>query len=323
VRRYNAAVRALALEAVVSEGCSKVTVRVPSSTSNLGAGFDGLGMALGLYVEVEVERTNRELEIQCAGREADQLDRGPDNLLYQRLASVFERQGQVVPGLRIHIRNEIPLLRGLGASGAATIAGLLAGSALSGADLCPDEVLRLAVAAEHHPDNVTPSYLGGFVAMALDQEAVRYVKMPAPDDLAVALLVPRFGTKTTQARGLLPAQVPLKDAVFNLTRAGLTVAAICSGHYELLATGTQDRLHQPYRTVLFPAMDRIFAAARAGGAYGAFLSGAGSTILAFTAPERAEQAAEAMRLAAEAAGVPADTMIAPTDNAGAQVSIAA
>jgi homoserine kinase len=299
---------------------SAVTVRVPGSTSNLGAGFDGLGMALGVYVEVRAERRDDGLCIEAEGREADQIDRGRDNLVYQRLASVFDAQGQEPPGLRLRIRNEIPLLRGLGASGAATIAGLLAGSALSGADLSHPEILRRAVAAEHHPDNVTPSLVGGFVAMALDDGAVHYVRMEAPSDLECVLLVPRFGMKTAQARQILPQQVPLKDAVFNLTRSGLAVAAICARRFELLGVATQDCLHQPYRGAMFPAMDAIFAAAREAGAYGAFLSGAGSTVLAFSPPDRADRVAAAMRRAADAADVAADTMVAPTENTGAVVT---
>ena len=298
-------------------GRSTVMVRVPGSTSNLGAGFDGLGLALSVYVEVEAELCPAGLRIDAEGREADQIDRGPDNLVYQRLASVFQERGLPPPAVRLRIRNEIPLIRGLGASGAATIAGLLAGRALSGADLSHDAILRRAVAAEHHPDNVTPSLVGGFVAMAIEDGRVHYVRMDAPSELECVLLVPRFGMKTAQARQILPQQVPLRDAVFNLTRSGLAVAAICTRRWDLLAVATQDRLHQPYREAMFPAMPHVFAAAREAGAYGAFLSGAGSAILAFSPPDRAPAVAEAMRQAATAADVPADTMVVPADNRGA------
>ncbi len=300
--------------------CPSVTVRVPASTSNLGAGFDGLGLALSLYVEVRATLTEGGIEISAEGREAEQIDRSEGNLVYQRLCAVFRQAGQPVPGVRLAIRNEIPLVRGLGASGAATIAGLLAGSVLSGADLSYDQVLRLAVAAEHHPDNVTPSLLGGFVAMAVDDGAVHYVKMPAPAELQCVLLIPSFGMKTAQAREILPAQVPLRDAVFNLSRTGLAVAAICARRFELLATATQDRLHQPYRRTLFPTMERVFAAAREAGAYGAFLSGAGSTILAFSPPGRTRAVAAAMHQVAEASGLAAETMVVAADNTGAMVS---
>ncbi len=298
---------------------SAVTVRVPASTSNLGAGFDALGMALGLYVEVRAELAD-ELCIEIEGREADQIDRGPDNLLYQRFALVYRERGEHPPAVRLRIRNEIPLIRGLGSSGAATIAGLLAASVLSGANLSHDEILRLAYAEEHHSDNVTPALVGGFVARAVDEGRVRYVKMDVPPELRCVLLVPRFGMKTVQARQLLPGQVPLQDAVFNLSRAGLTVAAITQRRWDLLAVGTQDRLHQPYRLVMFPIMDRVFQAAREAGAYGAFLSGAGSTVLAFSPPERTTQVAEAMRQVAESAEVACETMDAPVDTTGAVVS---
>jgi homoserine kinase len=298
--------------------CSAVTVRVPASTSNLGAGFDGLGMALGLYVEVRAELADS-LCIETVGREADQIDRGPDNLVYLRLSRVFAERGLPAPAVRLHIRNEIPLIRGLGASGAATIAGLLAGSVLSGADLSHDEVLRLAYAAEHHPDNVTPALLGGFVAMAVDEGTVRYVKMDVPAELRCVLLVPTFGMKTTYARQILPVHVPLKDAVFNLSRTGLAVAAITQRRWDLLDTATQDRLHQPYRLPLFPAMEHIFTAARRAGAYGAFMSGAGSSLLAFTPADRTTAVGEAMRGVAEAADVACDTMEIDVDNGGAVV----
>jgi homoserine kinase len=299
--------------------CSAVSVRVPASTSNLGAGFDGLGMAVSLYVEVEVRLSER-LAITVEGLEADQIDTSQDNLVYQRMASVFLAQGLPVPTVDLRICNQIPLIRGLGASGAASIAGLLAGSCLSGADLSHDEVLRRAVAAEHHPDNVTPALLGGFVSMALDQGAVRYVKMAVPDELQCALLVPRFGMKTAYARKILPTEVPLKDAVFNLTRTGLAVAAIAQRRYDLLGVATQDRLHQPYRQVLFPCMNSIFEAALCAGGYGAFLSGAGSTVLAFCSPDRAPAVASAMLAAAQAGQLEADTMVVPADNVGAVIS---
>jgi homoserine kinase len=256
-----------------------LTVRVPATSANLGPGFDALGMALALANTVRVEPAEH-AEVLVEGEGAGELASGADNLLYSSLARVAEHLGQPAPAVRLRCANSIPLARGLGSSSAAIVAGLVAGNALYGSRLSPTELLALAVAIEGHPDNVTPALLGGVRVCVQGDSGLVQAAIPLARPPRVVLFVPDLPMATAQARGLLPDVVPRADAVYNLGRAALLVAALAGGDHALLAEATRDRLHQPARTALFPAMPAFFAAALDAGALGAFLSGAGSTLLA-------------------------------------------
>lgn len=261
---------------------------VPASTTNLGPGFDCLGMALQLFNRVEASAGENGIEITVEGEGKASLPRDASNLVYQAVARVFAALDRPAPGLRLHLVNRIPLRRGLGSSAAAVVGGLLVGNALAGDALPREEILRLAVAMEGHPDNVAPALFGGLTLAALVEDRVAVTRLPIPAGLKAVVAIPELEVETGRARAVLPAQVSRPDAIFNLSRTAFVVAALATGDLQPLGWAMEDRLHQPYRAALIPGLMETIAAARAAGAAGASLSGAGSTILALATDRFAE-----------------------------------
>jgi homoserine kinase len=284
------------------------TVVVPCSTSNLGSGFDAVGMALG-GPDLLVRATPGGAGLRIAsisGEGADRLARDGSNRLVQAAHLAVQAAGRD-PGelsARIEVHSSIPLRRGLGSSAAAALAGALVADRLLLGAVGEERALEIAVRLEGHPDNVVPSLRGGAQVAVLDP-AGRVVSCPvrlgAP--LRAALFIPDQELATSAARAVLPQTVKLADAVHNLGRAALLVAALEAGRLELLAEAMDDRLHQPARATLLPWLPPLLAAAREAGAAGAALSGAGTTVLALCAPGRAHDVARAMRDEAEARGL--------------------
>ncbi len=265
----------------------RVTVEVPASSANLGAGYDCLGIALAITdrIELEVRAWSRgEIELTADGEGADELTADHDNRFVRGLETTLRAARGELPegiGWRIAMHNGIPLARGLGSSAAATVGGVLAGNALAGEVLTMTELLRIATEIEGHPDNAAAALLGGFVVAAGGDDGVEAIHFDAPRDLRAVLFIPDLRLGTDAMRAVLPAVVPLEDAVANLGAVAVGVAGLATGRYELLGRLTADRLHEPYRATVFPQLPGMIAAARGAGALGACLSGAGSTILAF------------------------------------------
>jgi len=262
-----------------------VTVRVPASTANLGPGFDSLGLALTLYNTATLAiRADAEVRITVEGEGRGRLDReGKQSLVARAAAVAFRHLGAEPAGLDIALHNQIPLRRGLGSSGTAILAGIAGAAALLGRAPPAEEVLRLALPFEGHPDNLAPSLLGGLVASGLADGSVLAVRVPLGAPLKAVAVIPDRELPTAEARRVLPRQVPREDAVFNVTRTALLVAALATGQYACLPEASRDRLHQPYRAPLLPGLEEVCEAARKAGALAAFLSGAGSTVLALVA----------------------------------------
>ncbi|HEX5015843.1 MAG TPA: homoserine kinase [Candidatus Limnocylindrales bacterium] len=266
----------------------RVRVDVPASSANLGAGYDCLAVALDLSnrVEVEVRGWSRgEIELTVDGEGANELTADRENRVVKGVeAALREVRGDLPDGVgwRIEMRNDIPLARGLGSSAAATVAGLVAGNALLGEPLTTADLLRLATSIEGHPDNAAAALLGGFTVSAQTDDGVEALRFDAPRDLRAVLYVPELRLSTDEMRKVLPDRVPRADAVSNVTRVAVGVAGIATGRLDLLKVLTVDRLHEPYRAAVFAELPRFVADARAAGALGACLSGAGSTIIAFT-----------------------------------------
>jgi homoserine kinase len=183
-------------------------------------------------------------------------------------------------GLRVRQINRIPLGRGLGSSAAACLAGIAAASRLAGVQLSTDEILTRALPFEGHPDNVTPALMGGLTASAIVAGRVVASQVPVLVNLKAVVVIPDLTLPTKRAREVLPTQVPFADAVFNLTRLALLLTGLATNRPDLLAPGTEDRLHQPYRAVLLPGMEAILEEGRQAGALATCLSGAGSSLLA-------------------------------------------
>ncbi len=298
----------------------RITIRVPASTANLGSGFDVLGLALGLYNMIEMETTSRGVEVTVEGEGAERLQgEGKRSLVVRAAEAAFAHLGVTPPGLKVHLRNEIPLKRGLGSSGTACLGGIIGAAELTGRPLSPQEILKLALPLEGHPDNITPSLVGGLTASCLSEGEVRYVKIPLPEAITVVAVIPEQQLSTAEARRALPRQVPFADAVHNVSRVALLVGAMVAGDLSLLDEATRDRLHQPYRAKLLPGMEEVLEVARRGGALAAFLSGAGSTVVALV-NQGAETVGAEMAEAWARIGLRAEVKVLAIDREGVQLS---
>jgi homoserine kinase len=254
-------------------------VVVPGSTSNLGPGFDALGLALGVYLHARVD----EAVDDRAGRlhfEFEGLTLAGENTIERALRFVAARHGVALPSLRVAVRSDIPLKAGLGSSAAAIVTGLRLFELIAG-PLSQAELLTLAAELEGHPDNTSASILGGLTASCQAEHGVIAIAARWPDDVRVIVATPDVGLETKVARATLPASISLKDAIFNLQRTAVLLQAIQAGRYEALREALRDRLHQPYRAPLVPGLEQALAFEDPA-LLGVFLSGAGPSIAALT-----------------------------------------
>ena len=258
-----------------------VRVQIPATTANLGPGFDTLGMALKLYNVVEIEETACGITIEAEGEGADKIPRDQSNIVYLAAHRVFQEAKYTPKGLRIRLINNIPVARGLGSSAAAIVGGLIGANIIAGSPFSDKDIMNFAAAIEGHPDNVAPALVGGIVISTMVEGEVKCCKIDPHPGLKCVVAIPDFPLPTKLAREVLPQQVTMHDAVFNISRVALLVAAFIKGDLAMLSTAMEDRLHQPYRANLVPGMKKVFAAARLAGAKGVALSGAGPTLIAF------------------------------------------
>ena len=256
------------------------TLRVPASSANLGPGFDALGLALGVYLTCRFERS-MSLSITTSGRDAAYIPADADNLIWQTALTVARDHRLSMPPIELHIHNEIPLGKGMGSSAAALTAGVVIADELLGLHWKPLRILDEAARLEGHPDNVAPCTLGSIVASAIDSGGVtRAIRMPLPKSFDIAVVVPDFDLPTVKARSVLPSGYSREDAVFNVQRASLLIAALATGTTNAFPAALEDRFHQPYREALVPGLHEILRL-RAPGLLGCVLSGAGPSILVF------------------------------------------
>ena len=297
-----------------------VEVRAPATTANLGPGYDCLGMALDLWnrVTVETQSGGGEPSVEVVGEGAGELAADAENLTYRAMAFLYGEADEELPPLRMRCENTIPLSRGLGSSAAAISGGLVAANSLLGDPFSSNDLLEMAATIEGHPDNVAAAVHGGLQLVVLDDQQLYTAAIDVPEDLQAVLFIPDRRIATVDARRVLPAEVSVADAVYNMSRAALLVAGMQSNHPEYLSIATQDRLHQPYRQSIFPPMKVIFEAARNAGALGVFLSGSGSTILSLT-KDRSMTVAYEMFDAARLAGVDGRVEITRPTDRGAHV----
>jgi len=258
-----------------------IRVQVPATTANLGPGFDCLGMALELYNIVEIIQVPRGLVIEVTGEGAADISRDGDNLVFLAAQRVFNQVGYDPAGMKIRLINQIPVARGLGSSTAAIVGGVIAANLLVGGRLSIKEIISLASSIEGHPDNVAPAVLGGIVLSVQADGDLKNLKIQPPQGIKCVVAIPDFTLATKTSRDVLPSQVPFQDAVFNVGRVALLVAALQQGNLSLLGTAMEDHLHQPFRSVLVPGMKKVLAAAKLAGAKGVTLSGAGPAVIAF------------------------------------------
>jgi len=255
-------------------------VRVPASSANLGPGFDALGLALGIFLECRFRGAER-LDIRSIGRDADLISTGEDNLIWQTALKVACDVGRTLSPIELEIINDIPIGKGLGSSAAALTAGVVIAAEMLELGWSRDKILDEAARIEGHPDNVAACVLGSIVASALDGDGIaRAVRMEIDAHYGVAVVVPDFLLPTVEARRVLPASYSRADAVFNVQRSALLIAALTSGSTSAFPEAFEDRLHQPYRFPLAPGLEEA-TKLRAPGLLGCALSGAGPSILVF------------------------------------------
>jgi len=262
------------------QGAGVWQVRVPASSANLGPGFDALGLALEIWLECRFRPADR-LAIRAYGRDANCISTAEDNLIWQTALAVAEDTGETLPLVELEIINDIPIGKGLGSSAAALTAGVLMADRLLDLKWKPHRILDEAARIEGHPDNVAACVLGSIVASAIDSGGVaRAVRLELPERYGVGVVVPDFILPTVEARAVLPDSYSRADAVFNVQRSALLIAALATGTTSAFPTALADRFHQPYRIPLIPGLDGILRL-RAPGLLGCVLSGAGPSILVF------------------------------------------
>ncbi|MEO8094912.1 MAG: homoserine kinase [Pseudolysinimonas sp.] len=257
-----------------------VTVRVPASSANLGPGFDALGLALTLFDDLTGEVIDDGLEVEVAGEGSGAVPLDDHNLVVRAMYAAFDLLGGRPPGLRLSCANSIPHGRGLGSSAAAIVGGIVLARALvdeGEARLDDLAAFQLAGDLEGHPDNVAAALFGGLTIAWLDGDSIGVERLDSA--ASVTVFVPPDAVSTEKARGLLPDQVPHRDASHNAGRAALLVVALTSAPHRLLAA-TDDRLHQSYRSAAMPDSYALMQALRADDVP-AIISGAGPTVLAF------------------------------------------
>lgn len=265
-----------------------VRVHVPATSANLGPGFDTLGLALAYGDEITaVTRDEPGASVLVTGIGEGEVATDESNLVVRSVAHVYSRLGRAMPGLELRAHNRIPHGRGMGSSGSAIVAGVMIAAGLLQSDpedpqvLSEDELLGYATDLEGHPDNVAPALFGGLTIAWTNEDGPRFKRLLVHRGVSPLVLVPSFTMSTELARSLQPEQVPYEDAVFNVSRSALLVAALTQSP-ELLLDATEDRLHQNYRGEAMPQTRDLVAALRAAG-HAAVVSGAGPSILVLAA----------------------------------------
>lgn len=277
------------------------SVRVPASSANLGPGFDSFGLALDLWMRVDVERRDGIDGVRVVT--CDDL-LGGGNLVVEAMRVTAARLGRDLPACQIAVSSDIPVARGLGSSASAIVAGIHAAAFLLDVALDQATVVDIGGAMEGHADNISASEMGGATVSIHGERGWVAEVLASALPWDVVVLVPDAPAFTSEARGILPPAVPILDAAANIGRAALLGLALREGRGDLLREAMRDRLHQPYRAAIFPHLDPVINAALAAGALGASLSGAGPTILAFAEPAAAAAVAAAMECGAAQYGFP-------------------
>jgi homoserine kinase len=300
----------------VSRGARAARVRVPASTSNLGAGFDCVGFAVDLWLEAAVEVRDAAGVTMRRGGTLGVLATPPEeDLAYTGFAAACALRGRPVPaGLAFSLTSAIPVARGLGSSSAALVAGAALADAALALDCSPTAIANLCAGIEGHPDNVAPAVFGGAVLGvprpgAGDEGGYAFAPLAVAEAIAFAFAVPEFQIATSAARAILPATIAHRDGVAAAAKSAALVQGLATGDGGLLAYALDDVLHAPYRRPLVAGYDAVVRAAVDAGAFGATLSGSGSTLLAAAPHERAAAVAAAMERAWAACGVSAHAFV--------------
>ena len=299
---------------------AKVKVRVPGSSANLGPGFDSLGLALSIYNYIEAEETAGGLEIEILDAETKEfLPTDEKNLVYKSMKCLFEKAGYTPKGLKLTLKSEVPVTRGLGSSSACIIGGLVAANELLGKKFSSREIITMATKIEGHPDNVCSAYLGGFTVSVFDKEEVFYYSHKIEGDLKCLVLIPDYAVTTQKARNTLPGYYPKRDVAYNIAHASLLVASMVSGNYGNLLCAIDDRVHEPYRKIFIDGYQKLYNKLKSYGALGTFISGSGPTLASIIEADDAESFLEDIKEYTDKAFPTWSVKLLDIDNEGAKV----
>jgi homoserine kinase len=310
----------------VTRGVREFSVRAPASTSNLGSGFDAVGMAIDRWLTVgaRIHANDSPVVVTREGTLAGLNCAPADDLIWRGFIATCDALGRTPPnGIEMFASSDIPVARGLGSSAAAVLAGALLANAALGADMDRAAIIDVAASLEGHPDNVAPSALGGAVlSVRVSSGHYRSVPITVHPSLRFVFLVPDFEVRTSVARAVLPATVPHDSAVNAAGRAAALIVGLQTADAAILAPALDDVLHVPFRRSLVRGYDEVTAAALGAGAIGATLSGSGSAIVAVARRDVADRVRAAALDAWRAAGVRADAFVTAPELRGATIGSA-
>ncbi len=271
-----------------------IKVKVPATSANLGPGFDTFGLALDLFLTVEAAEA---IKTSCrfTGEGQDQLNQEEEeNIIIKAIKRVFREAGETAPDLALTVNNQIPIGKGVGSSAAAIVSGVLIGNELLDKKFSHGQLINIAADMEGHADNIVPAMSGELTTVMEDDKTVYYQKIKTPADLKIIIAVPDFQLPTHKSREILPEKADIHDTTANLQRACLLLASFFNGDFSLLDIAMDDKIYQPLRKQFIPGFDEVLNQARAAGAKGAALSGAGPSVIAF-ALNREEAVGQAMQ----------------------------
>jgi homoserine kinase len=309
----------------------KISVKVPATTANIGPGFDSLGMALPLYNTITIEETvlpgtGIEINVLNDTSETDDfmmehLPMDENSIIYKAVELLYNSIGQNPSELKITVQSQIPIARGLGSSASVIVGGLLAANELLGHPADEVALLSIATEVEGHPDNVTPAIVGGLVLSSQEDDGrIIYTKLNWPEEWDITVCVPDYELSTDISRSVLPAEVPMADAVFNAKRMGMFVQAVNTKDADLMKLALHDKLHQPYRMKLVPGLDKIIENLKhEENVLGCVLSGAGPSILVISQKNNLDKIKAIVKDTWESLNVKANIMTLPVEKQGAQI----
>ncbi|MBE7704659.1 MAG: homoserine kinase [Cyanobacteria bacterium SIG29] len=266
----------------------KVTVKVPATTANLGPGFDCLGLALPIYNEITVEETvmpgsGVEINIIDENNDMDTLSIPLDenNIVYKAIELLYNFVGQSASDMKITIKTQIPVTRGLGSSASVIVGGLMAANKLLGSPADDAVLLSIASEVEGHPDNVAPAIFGGFCVASIEEDgSVSYSKIDWPENWKLTVLIPDYELDTKIARSILPETISVADAAYNIRKASMIIDSVYRKDADMMKKSLKDKLHQPYRAELIKGFTELTQLLEnKDDILGCVISGAGPTIL--------------------------------------------
>lgn len=301
---------------------NKFSVKVPASTSNLGPGFDAVGLAMNLYNEYSFEpiEDSSEKFIYSTNLEQGQVPENKENLVYRAFEYLFKKESKAIPSIKVHFEAGIPTSGGFGSSSTAIVGGLFAANKILGDKYTQEQLLKIGTQLDGHPDNISPAILGGLVTCVYADSELNYIKFDWDHKLSFVVVVPDFKVPTAKARSVLPAKVNFQDAVHNIGYSSLLIAALAEKNTDVLKKCFKDKLHQQYRASLVPGMRCVLDVGKEAGAIGTMLSGAGSALIAVVDDKAiAETVASAMQTAWLQSGVKSKCMFLNAVDQGAEI----